>query len=239
MGFKTCTKCGETKPATLEHFYKHKNGLTTLCKTCVSTQGKTYREANRDREISRKKVYRQANRDKELEKRKLRYLVNRPHLLVQRKIYYESNRNAEIERSKRYAKDNREEVATRRRRYGARRRSTDPVYRVVEALRKRVREAVKGHCKSARTLQLLGCSIERLREHISKQFKPGMSWENYGKWHIDHIRPCASFNLAGQVQQRQCFHYTNLQPLWALENILKGAQWEVVHHASDTRHLLR
>ena len=225
---KTCTKCGEAKPATTEYFHKKLSGLHASCKTCVSKQGKIYHDANRDLLISRKKVYRGANRDKELEQRRLRYQANRLQILAQRKIYYESNRNAEIERSKRYIKDNQEDVAARRRRNAARRRSTDPLYRVVEALRKRVREAVKGHCKSARTLQLLGCSVERLREHISKQFKPGMSWENYGKWHIDHIRPCASFNLASGAQQRQCFHYTNLQPLWALENILKGAKWEVI-----------
>jgi HNH endonuclease. len=55
-----------------------------------------------------------------------------------------------------------------------------------------------------------------------------MSWDNYGRdgWHIDHIRPCASFDLTDPEQQRQCFHYTNLQPLWAADNIRKGAKWQ-------------
>jgi hypothetical protein len=55
-----------------------------------------------------------------------------------------------------------------------------------------------------------------------KKFKPKMSWNNYGKWHIDHIKPCCSFNLSKSEEQRKCFHYSNLQPLWAKENLSKG-----------------
>jgi hypothetical protein len=69
--------------------------------------------------------------------------------------------------------------------------------------------------------------VEQLRQHLEAQFTDGMSWDNYGRdgWHIDHIRPCASFDLTDPEQQRQCFHYTNLQPLWAADNIRKGAVW--------------
>jgi len=73
-------------------------------------------------------------------------------------------------------------------------------------------------------LDLLGCTVEELRAHLEKQFKRGMSWSNYGRWHIDHIRPCASFDLTDPEQQRICFHYSNLQPLWAEENMRKGAK---------------
>lgn len=73
---------------------------------------------------------------------------------------------------------------------------------------------------------LLGCSSQQLREHLERQFLPGMTWDNYGKhgWHVDHVRPCASFDLTDPEQQHQCFHYTNLQPLWAADNIRKGAK---------------
>ena len=60
--------------------------------------------------------------------------------------------------------------------------------------------------------------------YLQGKFKEGMHWNNLGKWHIDHIRPCASFDLTDPEQQKQCFHYTNLQPLWAAENIRKGAK---------------
>lgn len=73
-------------------------------------------------------------------------------------------------------------------------------------------------------MALIGCSIEDLRAHIESQFQPGMTWENYGKWHVDHIRPCVSFNLLDPMQQQECFHYTNLQPLWAEDNIKKGGR---------------
>jgi hypothetical protein len=73
-------------------------------------------------------------------------------------------------------------------------------------------------------LRLCGCSVPDLMAHLQSQFKEGMHWNNYGKWHIDHIRPCASFDLTDPEKQRQCFHYSNLQPLWAKENLSKGAK---------------
>jgi hypothetical protein len=71
-------------------------------------------------------------------------------------------------------------------------------------------------------MDLLGCTIEQLWIHLEKTFKPGMTRENYGKWHVDHIIPCASFDLTIPEQQTKCFHYTNLQALWASENIIKS-----------------
>jgi hypothetical protein len=92
----------------------------------------------------------------------------------------------------------------------------------------RINQAVRyvwGH-KSARTLELIGCTIPELRTHLERQFTPGMSWDNYGygddKWHIDHIRPCASFDLTDPAQQRACFHFSNLQPLWQPDNFRKN-----------------
>ena len=72
---------------------------------------------------------------------------------------------------------------------------------------------------------LVGCSAEDLRCHIEKQFQPGMSFENYGEWHVDHIRPCASFDLSQTDQMRECFSWRNLQPMWAFDNISKGARY--------------
>lgn len=109
------------------------------------------------------------------------------------------------------------------------RRLTDPQFRIVARLRCRIQHAIRqtkrgGAIKSARTLELLGCSPEFLTEHIEKQFKPGMSWARMGEIHIDHIRPCVSFDLTDPEQQRKCFHFSNLQPLWAAENMEKGAR---------------
>lgn len=96
-------------------------------------------------------------------------------------------------------------------------------------LRNRIHCALSraGALKQCSMRGLAGCTVDQLREHLQTQFIDGMSWENYGRngWHIDHIRPCASFDLADPGQQRTCFHYSNLQPLWAAENIRKGARW--------------
>ena len=74
----------------------------------------------------------------------------------------------------------------------------------------------------------MGCTIDELIAHIEKQFKPGMNWSNHGKWHIDHIRPCSSFELTDIEEQKKCFHFSNLQPLWAEENLKKAARYEEV-----------
>ena len=81
-----------------------------------------------------------------------------------------------------------------------------------------------GREKVGRTLDFVGCDIDFLKIHIEKQFAKGMTWENRGRygWHLDHIRPCSSFNLSNPEQQKLCFHYTNYQPLWAHENLTKS-----------------
>jgi hypothetical protein len=97
-------------------------------------------------------------------------------------------------------------------------------------LKNRINNAVSvnGVRKAQSTFDLTGCTVPELRQHLQAQFTDGMNWSNYGRtgWHIDHIRPCASFDLADPKQQRQCFHYTNLQPLWAADNIRKGGKWQ-------------
>lgn len=98
--------------------------------------------------------------------------------------------------------------------------------RIVHRARTRIQCAVARQStrKYQRTVTLLGCTPDQLIVHLEARFKPGMSWDNRGLWHIDHIKPCASFDLADPEQQKVCFHYTNLQPLWAGENMKKGAK---------------
>lgn len=111
------------------------------------------------------------------------------------------------------------------REYCKNRRLNDVNYNILISLRNRVVKILNGRNKSESTLVLLGCSIDVFRKHIETQFKDGMSWDNHGVygWHIDHIRPCSYFDLSDPEQQKQCFHYTNLQPLWAEENLKKGS----------------
>lgn len=128
--------------------------------------------------------------------------------------------------------DFREKRRVRATEYTRNRRREIPRERILNALRCRLSSAVRrlGAKKCRRTAELLGCSIEDLKEHLKSQFAPGMDWSNFGRkkgiqcWEIDHIIPCASFDLTDPEQQKRCFHFTNLQPLWATENRKKSAK---------------
>lgn len=101
-----------------------------------------------------------------------------------------------------------------------------PHLRVVENIRRRTRAVLSGHNKSQATMDLVGVSRDDLMKHLESMFLEGMNWENYGEWHIDHIRPCSSFDLSDPKQQKICFHYTNLQPMWAEDNLRKAKKYE-------------
>ena len=110
------------------------------------------------------------------------------------------------------------------------REKKDLNFKLKNRLRGRIHNAIRYNTnyenqKNQTTLTLLGVSnIEFVWKHLESKFKPGMTRENCGKWHIDHIVPCASFDLKCPVQQLACFHYSNLQPLWAKENLSKGSK---------------
>ncbi len=107
------------------------------------------------------------------------------------------------------------------------RRENDPNFKMRNTLRSRIWTVLKrkNTTKLVSTLTLLGVdSVETVIKHIEKQFKNGMTWNNHGEWHLDHIKPCASFDLTCPVQQLACFNYNNLQPLWASDNMSKGAK---------------
>lgn len=101
----------------------------------------------------------------------------------------------------------------------------DSEFRIKLKLRSRIHHAIKqgGGIKPARTMEITGCTVQQLKAWLETQFRPRMSWANFGHgWHIDHVLPCASFDLSDKDQVRQCFHYTNLRPLWAKENLRKS-----------------
>jgi hypothetical protein len=96
--------------------------------------------------------------------------------------------------------------------------------RIKNNVSQRIRRAIKSQnkVKSKQTKELLGCSIEFLKQQLESQFQPGMTWDNYGEWHIDHKIPCVAFDLSDLEQQKACFHYSNLQPLWFHDNVIKS-----------------
>jgi len=115
------------------------------------------------------------------------------------------------------------EYKKKRRKY-LKKRSKKHIYKLEKNLRKSVWRYIRQkEGKHLKTKNLVGCSFEHLKKHLESQFQPKMSWNNYGKlgWHVDHIIPCASFDLTDPEQQKKCFNYTNLQPLWARDNLRK------------------
>lgn len=117
-----------------------------------------------------------------------------------------------------YQKENKEKLKKKRNKYEANRKRNDINYKLNTIIR--INKALKRNSKNSSTIKLLGCSIKELKNHLESQFTKEMSWDNYGQngWEIDHIQPCASFDLSNPEEQYKCFNYTNLQPLWKKEN---------------------
>jgi len=171
--------------------------LNINCRECSIAHNKSYRENN-------KEVFKKAN--KESRKRN-----------PEKHAQYEAN----------WKRNNKEKNQKSINECIKRRKKIDPSYRLRTYLRGRLWNTLSRNsiAKSSKTMTLLGCSIQEFRQHLESQFTEEMSWENYGRvgWHIDHIRPCASFNLAEPEEQKICFHHKNMQPMWASENIKKSS----------------
>lgn len=140
------------------------------------------------------------------------------------KLYRDQHRDDSRAYYKKWKIKNADRLRERSTIYVMNRRKTDPEYALVARLRRRIRSALSHKNRSDRFWDLTGCSRQQLFSHIENQFSDGMSWNNSSLWHVDHIMPCASFDLTDPAQQRRCFHYTNLQPLWARDNLAKGAR---------------
>jgi hypothetical protein len=139
-------------------------------------------------------------------------------------IYYSRNKKQISKVRKKY--NSLETTKKRNRNYVKDKRNKDINYRIKDNLRRRINYAIKNGKKLTSTNKLLGCSLEKFKIYIEGLWHEGMDWNNYGMfgWHLDHIKPCASFNLADPEEQKKCFHYSNIQPLWAKDNWSKGSR---------------
>lgn len=174
--------------------------------------------------------YELENADAISERKKRHRVLHRDEYLKRARKYRINNRSKRIAYQKQYNALRIKE----RREYKQRRRSTDLFFRIRETLASRINSAVKRKqpgTKSSKTTQLLGCDIPFFKQYISERFSAGMGWDNYGMWHFDHIIPCAAFDLSNPTQQRSCFHYSNLQPMWASQNRSKSSKLPGSHQA--------
>lgn len=139
--------------------------------------------------------------------------------------YRKRNPGAAVEVTKRWRQRNPEAHRKSAREYTRRRRQRDPNFRIACTLRSRLGRFTKGMPVAGSTVRDLGTSLPEFKKYIESLFKPGMTWENWGRdgWHLDHIKPLASFDLTDREQFLEACHYINLQPLWAEDNMRKGA----------------
>jgi len=144
---------------------------------------------------------------------------------------YKRNRTAILEQQRQYRDANREKMRAASRRWYQKnpdrykqRIAADPHARLAVALRKRLNMAIRRGYKTGSAVSDLGCTIGELKSRFETMFAHGMTWENYGDWHIDHIVPLAAFDLTERQQLLQACHYTNLQPLWREANLHKGSK---------------
>lgn len=181
-----------------------------------------YYAKNAEMLLAGAKIYREKNADKIAAQRREAYLKNAEAIKGKSIAYYHKNKES-------CQKKNRERKSKNRQKYNqyvARQKKQNPAFAITYVLRSRMLSAIKradGE-KSEKTVDLLGCSPRFFVKYIESLFSRGMNWGNRGKgWHIDHILPCTSFDLTNTDEQRKCFHFSNLRPVWAKENLKKGA----------------
>ena len=208
--------------------------ICSICKNIIKKENSTfcthcYYEKNKEQIILKNKEWAIKNKEYLKQWYKNNYEKNKEQILLKQKENYEKNKEqikVRYEKDKEYYKKRmRQYVKSEKfknylKQYRRKRYQKDINFKIITNLRTRIFLAIKNNSgnKAYKTEFLLGCSIEYLKKYLQNLFKDNMSWKNYGKWHIDHIMPCANFDLTKEEEQKKCFHYSNLQPLWAQEN---------------------
>lgn len=170
------------------------------------------------------KKFRQLNPEKSRNSSRKAYQKHKEKRSKKAKEYRAKNKEYIYQKNKEWVKENKDRVRKYMREYNSNRRTNDPMFIINRRCGGRIRDAFryKGYAKKSRSSQLIGCEWEHLQMHIENQFVDGMSWENRHLWHIDHIIPMASAKTVEELEA--LCHYTNLQPLWAKDNMSKGAK---------------
>jgi len=194
METKVCTRCSITKNICEFNKDKHsKTGLSSICKDCKKIKNLNYRISNISKYKEIQKKYRNSNKLKEKERIKI-WKNDNKKLIIKKAIEYEKNR-----------------------------KEIDPLFKLIRNLRSRMFNFFykKKFTKKNRTIEIIGCEPEFLKEYIESKFTDGMSWDKMGnKIHIDHIIPLSS--AKNNDEAIMLCHYTNLQPLWKEDNLKKG-----------------
>ncbi len=178
---------------------------------------------NKDEIDERNKKYKEENIGYD----KKYYEIHKNEMKIKSKEYYTENRDEILEKSKKYYTD--ENIKKERneylKKYLKQRKKEDPLFSLISSIRSLIYSSIKnqGYSKESRTQEILRCSYIELKEYLESKFIEGMSWDNKGEWHIDHIKPTSLAKTKEEIYELN--HYTNLQPLWAIDNIKKGNKY--------------
>lgn len=235
---KVCSKCKVEK--SLTGFYKdkrHQDGLTSGCKLCQIQSAvkhkeekrqydKQYRTCNKEKLRQQKKKYCVDHKKEKAQYDKQHFLDNKEEIKQKHKEYYFSNKKEIRQKQKQYYVSHKQEIRQHNNQYQYNRSKIDIQYKLRKSVRHRLYLARKNNQKAGSAVRDLGCTILELKIYIESKFQPGMSWDNWcnNGWHIDHIIPLDSLDLTDREQLLKACHYTNLQPLWAKDNISKGGR---------------
>ncbi len=206
----------------------------------VSEQCKRWYLANKARKLYKGNEYRRKHCKRLSEIRRTNYAENFA-IREKQRIKYLKFKTEHPDYAAKYYRDNKEKVLAQRHQFKAsnldlarsKSRIRDRKYAserhpsfLAKQIRCRLHHAVKANSSASSTEVLLGCTIKEFKSHLESQFQPGMSWKSYGRfgWHIDHKVPCCLFDLSDIEDQKRCFHFSNLRPLWHMENRSLGGK---------------
>lgn len=219
---RICNKCKKTKD--INEFYHRSNGciVSYSCKECDKKRVKL-RYYTYGREQIRQYEYKRVRDPIRKAKHKIyddKWKKKNPEKLKEiRKNYKAKIKKLGIGEFSLFGQKRVSELKLLRHHI---RYKNDINYKLAMSLRNRMRIAIKGNQKVGSAVKDLGCSVNELKKYLESKFTDGMTWDNWGEWHIDHIKPLSSFDLSEKYQYLQATHYTNLQPLWAKDNLVKN-----------------
>jgi hypothetical protein len=224
MEKKVCNNCNLEK--SINEYHKRINGKYgrfAVCKECRKKIAHTKWLNNENNIQEKQKKYLENNKEQRIESQKKYRENNKKKLSFSNKIYYKNNKQRESQRVMDYYYKNKDYILERNMNYNKKKLNEDGFFRLKFYIRNRIRNflMIKNITKKNKTFEVVGCTPKFLKEHIEKQFTEGMSWELMGKHiHIDHIIPLSSAKTEEEIY-KLC-HYSNLQPLWAKDNLKKS-----------------
>lgn len=215
--YKTCSTCGEAKPATLEYFYRQpagRDGLHGACKTCMNNQSHVWRQDNRESYDDYQREYYESHRESRNEYGRKHYEANRERIREQQRKYQRKYRAANPEKMREWDREHHMK------------RMQNVRYRVSQSISVGMWQSLRGGKNGRSWESLVGYTCADLMTHLESQFTKGMTWGNFGAWHIDHIVPQSWFNFESPEDPEflECWSLWNLSPLWAFDNLSKGAK---------------